>query len=148
MEDERDRRTEILSELLGATGDNVYIEPTFLCDYGENIFIGNNFYANFDCVILDVCKVSIGDNVKFGPRVCVYAAGHPIDAQTRNSLLEFGKSIKLGDNVWIGGSAVILPGVTIGDNTVIGAGAVVTKDIPASVVAAGNPCKVIRKIKT
>lgn len=145
-EEEHARRRELLAELLGAMGEGVYIEPPFRCDYGRNIIAGDNFYANFDCVILDVCKVTIGRNVKFGPRVGVYTAGHPIDAPTRNALLEFGKPITIGDNVWIGGSAVILPGVTIGANTVIGAGAVVTKDIPANVVAAGNPCRVIKNI--
>jgi maltose O-acetyltransferase len=145
-EDERSQRTEILTELLGSMGKNIFIEPSFKCDYGGNISVGENFYANFDCIILDVCKVTIGDNVKFGPRVCIYTAAHPIDAQTRNSLFEFGKPVVMGSNVWIGGSAVILPGVTIGDNAVIGAGAVVAKDVPAGVVAVGNPCGVVRGI--
>lgn len=145
-EEEPQRRAELLAELLGKSGKNVFIEPTFRCDYGCNILAGENFYANFDCIILDVATVTIGDNVKFGPRVCVYTAGHPTDAQTRNALLEFGKPVNIGNNVWIGGSAVILPGVTIGDNTVIGAGAVVAKDIPANVVAVGNPCRVVREV--
>jgi maltose O-acetyltransferase len=145
-EDELPQRTEILAELFGSIGENAFIEPPFRCDYGVNISVGKNFYANFDCIILDVCRVTIGDNVKLGPRVCIYTAAHPIDAQTRNSLLEFGKPIAIGSNVWIGGNAVILPGVTIGDNVVIGAGSVVAKDIPANAVAVGNPCRVVRRI--
>ena len=139
-------RKELLKELFEKTGENLYIEPPFRCDYGCNISIGDNFYANYDCIIVDVCKVEIGKNVLFGPRVSIYTAGHPIDAEVRNTGLEFGKSVKIGDNVWIGGSTVINPGVTIGNNVVIGSGSVVTKDIPDNVVAVGNPCKVLRTI--
>lgn len=141
-----EERAKLIKELFGYLGKNAVIQPPFRCDYGSNICIGDNFYANYDCMIVDVCEVTIGDNVLFGPHVCVFTAGHPIDAVVRNSGLEFGKKIKIGNNVWIGGNTVINPGVSIGDNTVIGSGSVVTKDIPSNVVAVGNPCKVIREI--
>ena len=136
----------ILSELLGKTGENFQIEPPFYCDYGYNIEIGENFYANVNCVILDGAKVTFGNNVFIAPNCGFYTAGHPLDVAQRNQGLEYAYPITIGNNVWIGAQACILPGVTIGDNTVIGAGSVVTKDIPANVVAAGNPCRVIRKI--
>jgi len=145
-EEEIPRRTKLLKELFGAFGENSFIEPTFRCDYGYNIKIGNNFFANFDCIILDICEVSIGDNVFFAPGVHIYAVAHPISAVERNALWEFGKPVKIGNSVWIGGGVIILPGVTIGDNTTIGAGSVVTKNIPPGVVAVGNPCRVIKKI--
>jgi maltose O-acetyltransferase len=139
-------RKKLLNELFEKVGKNIHIEPPFRCDYGCHISVGDNFYANYDCIILDVNKVNIGDNVFFGPRVCIYTAGHPIDFTTRNKLLEFGKPVIIGDNVWVGGNTVINPGVTIGNNTVIGSGSVVTKDIPDDVIAVGNPCKVLRQI--
>lgn len=142
----RERRTELLRELLGACGNAIYVEPPFRCDYGKNIFIGENFYANYDCIIVDVCRVKIGKNVLLGPRVGIYTAEHPIDAGTRARGLEFGAPIEIGDDVWIGANAVILSGVRIGAGTVISAGSVVTRDVPAGVVAAGNPCRVLRKI--
>lgn len=145
-EEQIEYRTQLLKELFESTGESLYIEPPFRCDYGSNITVGNNFYANFDCIILDVAKVTIGDNVFFAPRVGVYTAGHPIDAGVRNTLLEFGKPVTIGNNVWVGGNVVINPGVTIGNNVVIGSGAVVTKDIPDNVIAAGNPCRVLREI--
>lgn len=145
-ESQEELRNILLSELFGASGDNIYIEPPFRADYGLNIYIGDNFYANYDCIILDVCKVEIGNDVYFGPRVCLYTASHPIDATARNTQLEFGKPIKIGNNVWIGGNSVINPGVSIGDNVVIGAGSIVTKDVPTGVVAAGNPARVLREI--
>lgn len=145
-EEQQDYRKELLKELFESTKENYYIEPPFRCDYGCNISIGNNFYANYDCVILDVNKVVICDNVFFAPRVSVFTAGHPIDAEIRNMQLEYGKPVFIGNDVWVGGNTVINPGVTIGDNVVIGSGSVVTKDIPSGVVAAGNPCRVIRKI--
>ena len=145
-EEQQGYRKELLKELFERTEENYYIEPPFRCDYGCNISIGNNFYANYDCIILDVNKVIIGDNVFFAPRVCIFTAGHPIDAEIRNMQLEYGKPVVIGNNVWVGGNTVINPGVTIGDNVVIGSGSVVTKDIPSGVVAAGNPCRVIRKI--
>ncbi len=118
----------------------------FYCDYGVNITVGKNFYANFNCIILDVNEVIIGDNVMFAPNVNIYTATHPIDKDVRNLYLEYGKKIIIGNDVWIGGNVVINPGVTIGDGTIIGAGSVVTKSMPSGVVAAGNPCKIIRKI--
>lgn len=140
------KRKEILRELLGSIGKGSYIEPPFRCDYGIHTYIGENFCANYDCVILDVCKVTIGDRVLFGPRVSLFAAGHPIDAGVRGRLLEFGSPITIEDDVWIGGNTVINPGVTIGRGTIIGSGSVVTKDIPPGVIAVGNPCRVLREI--
>ena len=145
-EEQGEYRLQLFRELLEKTGKNFWIEPPFRCDYGCHISIGENFYANYDCIIVDVCQVEIGDNVLFGPRVCVYTASHPIDAQVRNTQLEYGKKVKIGNNVWIGGNTVVNPGVSIGDNVVIGSGSVVTKNIPSGVVAAGNPCRVIREI--
>lgn len=145
-EEQARTRTRILRELLGSCGEKIYIEPPFRCDYGSNIFIGENFYANYDCIIIDVCRVKIGKNVLFGPRVGIYTAAHPLDAETRASGAEFGKEIEIGDNVWLGGGVTVLPGVKIGSGTTIGAGSVVTADIPANVVAAGNPCRVIRRL--
>lgn len=145
-EEERGYRKELLRELFEKTGENLYIEPPFRCDYGSNITIGENFYGNFDCILLDVGKIVIGDNVMFGPRVGIYTAGHPIDAEVRVRGLEFGTAVTLGNNVWVGANTTINPGVTIGDNVVIGSGSVVTKDIPDNVVAAGCPCRVIREI--
>ncbi len=145
-ENEFDKRIAYLKELFGLTGENIWIEPTFHCDYGRHIFIGENFYANYDCIIIDVCPVTIGDNVFFGPRVCVYTAAHPIDAEIRATGLEYGKPVTIGNDVWVGGNTVINPGITIGSNVVIGSGSVVTKNIPSGVVAVGNPCKVLRPI--
>ena len=143
---ERDIRTNLLTELLGKIGNEIYIEPPFRCDYGFNIFIGEKFYANYDCIILDVTKVQIGDNVFFGPRVCLYTAGHPIVAASRREELEFGLPITIGNDVWLGGNVIVNPGVNIGSNVVIGSGSVVTKDIPDDSLAVGNPCRVIRTI--
>ena len=136
----------LIKSLFGKTGENVWIEPPFHCDYGWNIEVGNNFFANYGLTILDVGKVTIGDYAQIAPNVSIYTAGHPIHPDSRNSGYEYGFPIRIGNNVWIGGNTVILPGVTIGDNAVIGAGSVVTKDIPANAVAVGNPCKVIREI--
>ncbi|RCX17391.1 maltose O-acetyltransferase [Fontibacillus phaseoli] len=147
LEDEREQRTAIMKELLGASGEHVYIEPTFRCDYGSNIYVGNHFYANFDCVILDVCEVHIGDYCFMAPGVHIYTATHPLNPTDRNSGVEFGKPVKIGNNVWIGGRAVIVPGVTIGDNVVIAAGAVVTKDVPNGAVVGGNPAKIIKYVE-
>jgi len=135
-----------LRELLGHVGERFWFQPPFFCDYGSHISIGENFYANFDCIILDVCDVTIGDNVLLAPRVCIFTASHPIDAGVRDSGLENGRPVKIGSSVWIGGGSIINPGVTIGDNTVIGSGSVVTRNIPSGVVAAGNPCRVLRTI--
>jgi maltose O-acetyltransferase len=141
-----DRRLDILNSLFKQVGEDAYIEPPFRCDYGYNISIGKKFYANYDCIMIDVTKITIGDYVMFGPRVSLYTAEHPIDASIRRTGLEYGESIHIGNNVWIGGETVINSGVTIGDNTIIGSGSVVIKDIPSHVIAAGNPCKVIREI--
>jgi maltose O-acetyltransferase len=145
-EEQKGYRKELIKDLFESTGEDFYIEPPFRCDYGCNISIGENFYANFDCIILDVAKVKIGKNVFFAPRVNIFTAGHPIDSDVRNTLLEFGTPVTIGDNVWVGGNTVINPGVTIGNNVVIGSGSVVTKDIPDNVIAVGNPCRVLRKI--
>lgn len=143
--DEKAERRALFADLLGQS-EGAYIEPSFRCDYGYNIYLGNNFYANFDCVMLDVCPVRIGDNCMLAPGVHIYTATHPLDATERNSGLEYGKPVTIGDNVWIGGRAVINPGVTIGDNAVIASGAVVTKDVPANAVVGGNPAKIIKMI--
>ena len=135
----------LVKELFGKS-DKAFVNPPFYCDYGFHIETGKNFFANYNCTIIDVARVTIGDNCQFAPNVSIYTAGHPVHPDSRNSLYEYGIGVSIGDNVWIGGNCVILPGVTIGSNTVIGAGSVVTKDIPDWVVAAGNPCKVIRKI--
>lgn len=129
-------------------GENVYFEPPFHCEYGKHIKVGENFYANIGCIMLDVAQITIGKNVLFGPNVSIYTAGHPIHYESRMSGYEYGVPVAIGDNVWIGGNCVILPGVKIGSNTVIGAGSIVTKEIPDNVLAAGNPCKVIREITT
>lgn len=143
---ERREMNDIISNLFHKVGENFNIEPNFFCDYGYNIEIGENFYSNHNLVILDCAKVTFGDNVMIGPNCGFYTAGHPIDAKTRNTLLEFAKPITVGNNVWIGGNVTVNPGVNIGDNCVIGSGSVVTKNIPTNTVAAGNPCKVIRYI--
>ena len=143
---EMEKRNGLLKKLLFKTQDNLYIEPPFQCDYGYNIEIGNNFYANHNLIILDCAKVIIGDYAFLGPNVGIYTAGHPLHAHARNQEFEFALPIRIGDNVWIGGNVVINPGIIIGDNTVIGSGSVVTKDIPGNVLAFGNPCKVVRPI--
>lgn len=135
----------IVKELFGKS-ENAFVNPPFYCDYGSHIEVGKNFFANYNCTILDVAKVKIGDNCFFAPNVSIYTAGHPVHPFARNSGYEYGKEVNIGDNVWIGGSTVICPGVTVGSNVVIGAGSVVTKDIPDWCIAAGNPCKVIRPI--
>lgn len=141
-----EERNELLRSLFGSVKGNFFIEPPFRCDYGCNIEIGENFYANYNLVILDCAKVTIGDNVLIGPNVGIYTAGHPLHFELRNEEWEFASPITIEDNVWIGGNVVLNPGVTVGRNSVVGSGSVVTKDIPANVVAAGNPCRVIREI--
>lgn len=143
---EHDKLPALLEGILGKVGENSWIEPPFHCDYGWNIEVGEHFYANYNLTVLDVGKVTIGNHVLFAPNVAIYTAGHPIHPESRNSEYEYGIPITIGDNVWIGGNTVILPGVTIGDNAVIGAGSVVSKDIPANSIAVGTPCKVIREI--
>lgn len=135
----------IVKELLGKS-EGAFINPPFYCDYGYNIEVGKNFFANYNCTILDVGKVVIGDNCLLAPNVAIYTAGHPLHPDSRNSAYEYGIGVTVGDNCWIGGNVVICPGVHIGNNCVIGAGSVVTRDIPEWSFAAGNPCKVIRKI--
>ncbi|MFC0470155.1 sugar O-acetyltransferase [Halalkalibacter kiskunsagensis] len=147
LETEGDKRTKLLKALFGSTGENVYMEPNIRFDYGYNTFVGENFFANFDCTILDVCEVRFGDNCMLAPGVHIYTATHPLNPTERNSGKEYAKPITFGNNVWIGGSAVINPGVTIGDNVVIASGAVVTKDIPDNVVVGGNPAKIIKHIE-
>ena len=144
--DDKKKMKAMIKDILGKTGDEIVIEQPFRCDYGKNIEVGNNFFANYNCVILDVAKVTIGENVMFAPNVSIYTAGHPIHPESRNSGYEYGIPITIGNNVWIGGNVVINPGVTIGNNVVIGSGSVVTKDIPDNVIAVGNPCRVIREI--
>jgi len=141
-----DLLTEKIKGIFGKAGEGTFVNPPFYCDYGFHIEVGKNFYANYNCTIIDVAKVKIGDNCMFAPNVAVYTAGHPVHPVTRNTLYEYGVEITIGDNVWVGGNTVILPGVHIGSNVVIGAGSVVTRDIPDWCVAAGNPCKVIRPI--
>jgi len=141
-----EERTELIKNILGSTGENVHIEEPFHCDYGSNIEVGENFFANYNLTVLDVGKVTIGDNAQIAPNVSIYTAGHPVHPDSRNSGYEYGIDISIGDNVWIGGNTCILPGVHIGNNVVIGAGSVVTKDIPDNVIAVGNPCRVIREI--
>ena len=143
---DRKKQKEILKRILGRTKETFWIEQPFIGDYGYNIEIGENFYSNHNLIILDANKVVFGDNVFIAPNCSFYTAGHPLEVELRNKGLEYAKPIKVGDNVWIGGNVIVLPGVTIGDNTVIGAGSVVTKDVPSNVLAVGNPCRVIRTI--
>lgn len=145
-EDQPDKRARIIKELFKQSGSGVYLEPPFYTDYGCNTTVGDNFYANYEAIILDIAPVKIGNNVLFGPRVGVYTAGHPIDAVIRNEGYEYGKPITIGNDVWVGANVAINPGVTIGNNVVIGSGSIVTKDIPDNVIAVGNPCHVLRPI--
>ena len=144
-ETEQDQRRPILQELFGAGGDSVWMQPPFFCDYGSNILLGQRVFFNFNCVVLDVCQVKIGDYTMFGPAVQIYTATHPLEAELRRTQ-EFAKPIEIGADVWVGGGAIICPGVRIGERTVIGAGSVVTRDVPSGVLAAGNPCRVIREL--
>lgn len=137
---------ETVKDLFGKTGKDCTVNPPFYCDYGSHIEVGENFFANYNCTIIDVASVRIGANCFMAPNVAIYTAGHPVHPDTRNSMFEYGKEVTIGDHVWIGGNSVICPGVQIGSNVVIGAGSVVTKDIPDWSVAAGNPCRVLRKI--
>jgi len=145
-EDETEQRSRILQELIPNAAPDLWLQPPFYCDYGYNIKMGTKVFFNFNCIVLDVAPVTIGSRTMFGPNVQVYTATHPLNHQERSSGVEYAKPIVIGADVWIGGSAVICPGVTIGDRSVIGAGSVVTKDVPADVFAAGNPCKVIRSL--
>ena len=145
-ETEGERRRELIRELFAEVGEGVWIDPPFHCDYGINTHIGKHFYCNYDCAFLDCGQIVIGDDVMFGPKVGLYAVNHPIDPAVRATGVEYGRPITIGSRVWIGGGTTVCPGVTIGDDVVIGAGSVVVKDIPSGVVAAGNPCRVIRKV--
>ena len=144
--EEGEAQAALLKEIIGSHGENLWIEAPFHCDYGYNIEVGENFFANYNLTILDVARVRIGKNAQIAPNVSIYTAGHPIHPDSRNSGYEYGFEVIIGDNVWIGGSSVINPGVTIGSNVVIGSGSVVTKDLPDNVIAAGNPCRVLRAI--
>jgi maltose O-acetyltransferase len=144
-EAQQEERRRILNELFGAGGESVWMQPPFFCDYGSNIYLGERVFFNFNCVVLDVCEVRIGDFTLFGPAVQVYTATHPMNAELRRKQ-EFAKPIAIGSDVWVGGGAIICPGVRIGSKSVIGAGSVVTRDVPDGVFAAGNPCRVIREI--
>ncbi len=136
----------LFRELLGSMGEGTFLAAPFHCDYGSHIYIGKHCYVNMDCMFLDVCDIIIGDDVYIAPRVSIYTPLHPLDAAVRNADLEYGKPVKIGSSVWIGGNVVINAGVTIGDNVVIGSGAVVTRDVPSGVLAVGNPCRVLRPI--
>ena len=144
-EADQETRRRILSQLLGAGGESAWIQPPFYCDYGSNIRLGERVFFNFDCVVLDVCEVTIGDFAMFGPAVQIYTATHPMNAELRRTR-ELGRPVRIDADVWVGGGAIICPGVTIGARSVIGAGSVVTRDIDEGVFAAGNPCRVIRQI--
>jgi maltose O-acetyltransferase len=144
-EEQQDERRRILRELLGQGGEEVWMQPPFFCDYGFNILLGKKCFFNFNCVVLDVCQVKIGDHTLFGPAVQIYTATHPLNAERRRNQ-EFAKPITIGSDVWVGGGAILCPGVTIGNRAAIGAGSVVTRDVPDGVFAAGNPCRVIREI--
>ena len=145
-ESEQDARRRILVELMAKGGETVWMQPPFYCDYGSNIELGERVFFNFNCVVLDVCAVRIGDYTMFGPAVQIYTPLHPLDAALRRKQ-EYGKPVEIGSDVWVGGGALILPGVRIGSRAVIGAGSVVTRDVPGGVFAAGNPCRVIREIR-
>ena len=145
-EDQTEEREALMQELLGSVGEDVVIMPPFRCDYGTQIEIGDHFFANYDCLFLDVCSIKIGDHVMLGPRVCLYTAAHPLSAEIRDPGLEYGKPITIGHSVWIGGNVIVNPGVTIGNDVVIGAGSVDTHDLPDGVIAAGNPCRVLRPL--
>ncbi|EMW5714738.1 chorismate mutase [Enterococcus lactis] len=140
-------RSQLLKETFGRTGKKIYMEPVINFDYGYNIFVGENFYANFNCTFLDVSTIEIGDNCMFAPNVQLYTATHPLHPVKRNSCLEYAKPIKIGDNVWLGGGVIVTPGVTLGNNVVVGAGSVVTKSFPDNVVIAGNPARIIKTVE-
>jgi maltose O-acetyltransferase len=144
-EADRAERQRILLELFAAGGGDAWVQPPFYCDYGSNILLGRKCFFNFNCVVLDVCQVRVGDHTLFGPAVQIYTATHPLNAELRRTQ-EFAKPVTIGSDVWVGGGAIICPGVTIGSRSVIGAGSVVTRDVPERVFAAGNPCRVIREL--
>jgi maltose O-acetyltransferase len=140
-------RSNLLRELLGECGEIITVKPPFRCDYGYNIFVGDDFFMNFDCILLDAAPIRIGAHCMIGPKTCIYAIGHPLDAESRKAKVGIPEPVTIGDNVWIGGGVTILPGVSIGDNTVVAAASVVTKSFPDNVVIAGNPARIIKQIK-
>jgi maltose O-acetyltransferase len=144
--DAGDERRALLMALFGSFGTGAVVRPSFRCDYGSNITIGEGTFINYDCVFLDCNRITIGREVQIAPRVQIYTATHPLEATTRRSMLEFALPVAISDGVWLGGGAIVCPGVTIGENTVVGAGSVVTRDLPAGVLAVGNPCRVLRTI--
>jgi len=146
-EEEQELQQRIINKLFGAAGDRIFIELPFYCQFGSNIYVGDEVFINFNCVFLDNARIDIGDRVQFGPNVQLYTGGHPLDTGTRRKWLEFAKPIRVGSDVWLGGGVILCPGVTIGDRSVIGAGSVVTRDIPDGVVAAGNPCRVLHAVE-
>ena len=145
-DDQQDERARLIKKLIPASGEGVWIEPPFYCDYGTNITLGDRVFFNFNCVVLDVAPVRVGSGTLFGPAVQIYAATHPLGAAERRTGLEYGKPVEIGDDVWVGGGAIICPGVRVGSRSVIGAGSVVTRDMPEGVFAAGNPCRVVREV--
>ncbi len=144
--DAAEERRALLTGLFARFGEGTVLRPTLRCDYGFNISIGDRTFINFDCVLLDCSRITIGDEVQFAPGVHIYTATHPIDAKTRRSGLEYALPVSIGDGAWLGGGAIVCPGMTIGENTVVGAGSVVTRDLPPNVVAAGNPCRILRQL--
>jgi maltose O-acetyltransferase len=144
-EAEQHARRRVLRELFGAGGDSVLMQPPFYCDYGSNIYLGERVFFNFNCVVLDVCEVRIGDYTLFGPGVQILTPLHPLDAELRRER-EFGKPVQIGSDAWVGGGALILAGVNVGSRSIIGAGSVVTRDVPEGVFAAGNPCRVLKEV--
>ena len=146
-DEQQDERAKLIRQLIPNAGEDLWIEPLFHCDYGSNITLGDRVYFNFNCIVLDVAAVRIGSGVLFGPNVQIYTASHPLKAIDRRTGLEFARPIEIGDDVWVGGGAIICPGVKIGARSVIGAGSVVTRDIPEAVIAAGNPCRIIRAVE-
>ena len=143
---EKDRMTALVTKLFGSVGKNVEIRPRFACDYGYNIHVGDNFFANFDCILLDTCEINIGNNVLMAPKAQIYTAGHPYNLKARTSWLGYGKPVTIGNNCWIGGDAVIVPGVAIGNNVIVGGGAVVPKSFGDNVVIAGNPARIVKHL--
>jgi maltose O-acetyltransferase len=145
--EDAEARSELIRQIFGSTGEEIKVEPSIRVDYGFNVHVGETFYANFDCIFLDICPIRIGRNAMLGPRVSLVTAEHPLNPVERNSGLEFGRPITIGDNCWIGSDATIIGGVTLGDNVVVGAGSVVTKSFPDNVVIAGNPARIIKKVE-
>lgn len=145
--EDKEAQQKIIAELFGSFGKNIEIRPRFICDYGYNIHVGDNFFANFDCILLDTCPITIGDNCLLAPRVQLYTAAHPLDVNLRTSWIGTGSAIKIGNNCWLGGNSSVMPGVTLGNNVIVGGGSVVTKSFGDNVVIAGNPARIIRHLE-